>query len=357
MTTKNLFTPLTLGRFTLSNRILMAPLTRCRATADDHIPSDAMVQHYADRASSGLIITECTMITPNSSTFWTEPGVYSPEQLAAWKKVTDAVHAKGGTIFLQIWHGGRAAHPDLNRGADNVAPSAIAIDGDTHGPNGKVPHAVPRPLTLNEISDLVGQFATAAKNAVEVAGFDGVEVHGANGYLIDQFLQDGSNTRDDAYGGSIENRARFLREILTAVSDAIGADRVGVRFSPAGGYNSMTDSDPNAVATYLAQTLNAFNLAYVHIRRGGSNEHLAIYRKHYKGVLIGNQSYTRDEANDAIAAGELDAVAFGAAYVANPDLVARFEKNAPLNQGNPNTYFVQSLEGYNDYPTLEEATA
>ncbi|KDO19027.1 hypothetical protein SPRG_15213 [Saprolegnia parasitica CBS 223.65] len=346
MAAKNLFTPLTLGRFTLPNRIFMAPLTRCRATANDHVPSTAMIQHYADRASSGLIIAEATMITPNSSTFWTEPGVYSPEQLVAWKKVTDA-----------IWHGGRAAHPDLNRGADNVAPSAIAIDGDTHGPNGKVAHAVPRPLTLNEISDLVAQFATAAKNAVEIAGFDGVEVHGANGYLIDQFLKDGSNKRTDAYGGSIENRARFVREILTAVSDAVGADRVGVRFSPANGYNSMHDSDPAALATYLAKTLNDFNLAFIHIRRGDSSEHMEIYRKHYKGVLIGNQSYTRDEANDAIAAGKLDAVAFGAAFVANPDLVARFQKNAPLNEGNPKTYFAQGPEGYNDYPTLEESTA
>ncbi|KDO22798.1 hypothetical protein SPRG_11557 [Saprolegnia parasitica CBS 223.65] len=357
MAAKNLFTPLTLGRFTLPNRIFMAPLTRCHATADDHIPSTPMIQHYADRASSGLIIAEATMITPNSSTFWTEPGVYSPEQLVAWKKITDAVHAKGGTIFLQIWHGGRAAHPDLNRGADNVAPSAIAIDGYTHGPNGKVPYVVPRPLTLNEISDLVAQFATAAKSAVEIAGFDGVEVHGANGYLIDQFLKDSSNTRTDAYGGSIENRARFVREILTAVSDAIGADRVGVRFSPADGYNSMHDSDPVALATYLAKTLNDFNLAFIHIRRGDSNEHLEIYRKHYKGVLVGNQSYTRDEANEAIATGKLDAVAFGAAYVANPDLVARFQKNAPLNEGNPKTYFAQGDEGYNDYPLLEESTA
>ncbi|OQR99106.1 NADH:flavin oxidoreductase [Achlya hypogyna] len=353
--TKNLFTPITVGKLDLKNRIFMAPLTRCRATPGDHVPSELMIQHYADRASAGLIIAEATMIKPLTSTFYSEPGVYSPEQLAAWKKVTDAVHAKGGKIFLQIWHGGRAAHPDLNGGAEVVGASSIAINGFTHGPNGKVPYVVPRELTLNEISDIVTAFATAASNAVNVAGFDGVEVHGANGYLIDQFTKSGSNTRTDSYGGSIENRTRFVREILTAVTDAIGGDRVGVRFSPANGYNDMVDSDPEALATYLATELNAFNLAFVHIRRNTEGvDHTAIYRKHYKGVLVGNQKYSRDEANDAIAAGALDAVAFGTVYVSNPDLVERFEKNAALNEADTKTFFIQGPEGYNTYPTLAE---
>ncbi|OQR82192.1 NADH:flavin oxidoreductases Old Yellow Enzyme family [Achlya hypogyna] len=355
---KNLFTPITLGKHELKNRIFMAPLTRCRATPGDHIPSKQMVQHYADRASAGLIIAEATMIKPLTSAFYSEPGVYSTKQLAAWKHVTDAVHAKGGKIFLQIWHGGRAAHPDMNDGAEAVGASPIAINGFKHGPNGKVPFVVPRALSLNEIADLVAAFATAATNAVNTAGFDGVEVHGANGFLIDQFTKTSSNTRTDAYGGSIENRTRFVREVLAAVTDAIGGDRVGVRLSPADGYNDMVDSDPEALATYLATELNAFGLAYVHIRRHTEGtDHVAIYRKHYKGILVGNQSYSRDEANDAIAADALDAVAFGTVYVSNPDLVERFEKNAPLNAADVTTYFIQGPEGYNTYPTLAELDA
>ncbi|OQR85197.1 hypothetical protein THRCLA_10747, partial [Thraustotheca clavata] len=356
MSSNNLFTPLNVGRLTLNNRIIMPPLTRCRATPDDHIPSELMIQHYADRADAGLLIAECSMITPSTSAFYSEPGVYSKDQLAAWKKITDAVHAKGGKIFCQIWHAGRAAHPDLNRGAETVSASAIAIDGLVHGPNGKVQHVVPRELTVNEISDIVELFATAAKNCVEVAGFDGVELHSANGYLIDQFLKDSSNHRTDNYGGSFENRARFLFEILTAVSDAIGSDHVGTRLSPINTYNSQSDSDPEALAQFLATQLNSFNLAYVHILRHDelgvrTEDYLPVYRKYYHGVLIGNGKYTREEADEAIESGAVDAVAFGKAFVSNPDLVKRFERHAALNEADHSTFFIQSPRGYNDYPT------
>ncbi|OQR80774.1 NADH:flavin oxidoreductase [Thraustotheca clavata] len=359
MSSNNLFTPLNIGRLTLNNRIIMAPLTRCRATPDDHIPSDLMIQHYADRADAGLIITECSMITPLTSAFYSEPGVYSEEQLTEWRKITDAVHAKGGKIYCQIWHAGRAAHPDLNQGAETVSSSAIAIDGLVHGPNGKVQHVVPRELTVNEISDIVELFATAAKNCVEVAGFDGVEIHGANGYLIDQFLKNGTNHRTDNYGGSIENRARFALEVLKAVTDAVGGDRVGIRFSPINGYNSQVDSDPEALAEYLAKEVNAFNLAYVHILRRDltgvlTEDYTGVYRKHFKGVIIGNAQYTREEADEAIANGEVDAVAFGAAYVANADLVTRFKRHAELNTPDYSTFFIPGAKGYNDYPTLDE---
>ncbi|OQS07714.1 NADH:flavin oxidoreductase [Thraustotheca clavata] len=358
MSTKNLFTPLNVGRLTLNNRIIMAPLTRCRSNPEGHIPSELMIQHYADRADAGLIITECSMITPLTSAFYYEPGVYSEAQLSAWKKITDAVHAKGGKIFCQIWHAGRAAHPSLNNGIQSVAASAIAIKGFTHAVGGKVSHAVPRELTVNEISDVVELFATAAKNCVDIAGFDGVEIHAANGFLIDQFLRDGSNQRIDNYGGSIENRARFLNEVLEAVTSAIGGDRVGVRLSPINGYLGQTDSDPAALTEYLAKLVNNFELAYVHVLRRDSTgvvsgDYLPVYRKYYKGILIGNAGYSREEADEAIFDNEIDAVAFGEAYVANPDLVTRFERRAPLNTPNPKTYYTPGPEGYNDYPKMD----
>jgi len=260
-----IFTPLKAGALTLANRMLMAPLTRARADLA-HMPNDLMSEYYEQRATAGLIVTECTMIAPNTSAFVTEPGIYTVEQVEAWRKVTDAVHAKGGQIVMQIWHAGRAAHPLINNGAENLAPSAIAITGDIQTPGGKVAHVKPRALTTEEISSLVLTFASAAKNAI-AAGFDGVEVHGANGYLIDQFLRDSSNQRTDIYGGSIENRARFLFEILTAVSAAIGSERVGLRLSPLNSFNSMIDSDPIGLTKFLATRLNEFNLSYLHLMR------------------------------------------------------------------------------------------
>ncbi|OQR87631.1 hypothetical protein THRCLA_10442 [Thraustotheca clavata] len=357
MSLRNLFAPIKLGAHALKNRIIMAPLTRCRATPDDHIPTDIMIEYYADRADAGLIITECSMITPLTSAFYSEPGVYSEEQLTEWKKVTDAVHAKGGKIFCQIWHAGRAAHPAFNNGAENVSATAIAIDGPLRGGIRKLTHVIPRELTINEIGEIVQLFAKAASNCVNVAGFDGVEIHGANGYLIDQFLKDSSNKRTDNYGGSLMNRTRFLFEVLSAVTNAIGSDRVGVRFSPISGVNSQSDSDPEALATYIATEINTFNLGYVHVIRNDSlgvltDNYLPVYRKYYNGILIGNGKYTKEEADEAISNGNIDAVAFGTPFVANPDLVTRFEINSTLNKPDPSTFFVQGVKGYNDYPKL-----
>ncbi|CAK4270020.1 unnamed protein product [Aphanomyces euteiches] len=352
----NLFTPIQVGSLHLANRIFMAPLTRCRA-GTLHIPNALMKEHYAQRASAGLIIAEATMIAEKASAFIREPGAYNAEQLAGWKEITDAVHAKDGKIFLQIWHGGRAAHPDNNDGARNVAPSAIAIDGEVNTLLGKKRHVVPHALTVNEIATLVDQFEKVAKNAVDVAGFDGVEVHGANGYVIDQFLRTSSNVRTDQYGGSLENRGRFLTEILQAVTEAIGADRVGVRFSPLHSGNSMRDEDPLALSEHVAKIAQRFNLAYVHVLRYDrlhvvEGDIVPIFRKHFHNTLISNVEYTKDEANADIAAGLVDAVAFGVPFIGNPDLVERFRRNAPLNQADVATYYKGDATGYNDYPFL-----
>jgi len=353
-----LFTPLKAGALTLSNRMLMAPLTRARSDLA-HMPNDLMVEYYAQRASAGLIVTECTMIAPNTSAFVTEPGIYSPEQVVAWKKVTDAVHAKGGRIVMQIWHAGRAAHPLLNNGAENVAPSAIAVNGDIQTPSGKVPHAVPHALTSAEINTLVQTFASAAKNAI-AAGFDGVEVHGANGYLIDQFLRDGANQRTDMYGGTMENRARFLFEVLTAVCAAIGSDRVGLRLSPLNSFNSMIDSDPLGLIAFLAERLNDYKLAYLHLMRADffqqqTGDVMPVARAHYQGVLIGNMGYSSDEASVAILDNKLDAVAFGTGFLANPDLPERVRAGADLNVPDQATFYTPGAKGYTDYPMMQAA--
>jgi len=350
-----LFKPLQVGALTLPNRFVLAPLTRTRAGVE-HLPNDLMAEYYAQRASGGLLITECTMVAEGTSAFVAEPGVYSAEQIAGWKKTTDAVHAKGGRIFMQIWHAGRAAHPDINGGVRTVSSSTTAIEGEIHTLNGKVPHAVPHALTVEEIKDIVAAFAQGAKNAI-AAGFDGVEVHGANGYLIDQFLRDGCNQRTDTYGGSLENRARFLFEVLSAVSDAIGSERVGVRLSPLNSYNSMQDSDPVGLITYLADELNSFKLAYLHLMRADffgvqKADVMTVARAHYKGVLIGNMGYTPQEAEQAIKDGKLDAVAFGNSYIANPDLPERVKAGAALNTPDSSTYYTPGAKGYTDYPTM-----
>jgi len=350
-----LFNPLTLGPITLPNRILLAPLTRTRADAG-HMPNALMAEYYAQRASGGLLITECTMVAPHTSAFYAEPGIYSDAQIAAWKDVTSAVHAKGGRIYMQIWHAGRAAHPGLNDGAPTVSSSATAADGEVQTPAGKVPHVVPHALTTEEIAGVVEAYAQGAKNAI-AAGFDGVEVHGANGYLIDQFLRDTPNQRTDSYGGSMENRARFLFEVLTAVTAAIGADRVGLRLSPLNSFNSMKDSDPVGLTAFLAEKLNAFNLAYLHMMRADffqvqKGDVMTVAREKYKGVLIGNMGYTAEEAEAAISAGKLDAVAFGTSFLANPDLPERIKAGAPLNAPDSSTFYTPGAKGYTDYPTL-----
>ncbi len=347
-----LFQPLKLGAITIPNRILMAPLTRCRAGLE-HIPNELMATYYSQRSSAGLIVAEATMIEENNSAFIAEPGIYSKEQINGWRMVTDAVHKKGGHIFLQIWHGGRACHPEMNNGHHTVAPSAIAIEGEVHTLNGKKPHVQPREISDSEIPRYVGLYKQAALNARE-AGFDGVEVHGANGYLIDQFLRDGSNKRKGPYGGDIPNRARFLFEVLNEVTRAIGADRVGLRLSPLNSYNSMKDSDPVALTKYLASELNKYNLAYLHMMRSDffglqSAPIIETTRKAYNGILIGNMGYTPEEAASSIKAEVIQAVAFGHHYVSNPNLVEKIKSGEPLVEPDQSTYYTPGEKGYTDY--------
>lgn len=354
----HLFQPLHAGALKLKNRILMAPLTRIRADAD-HIPTDLMVEHYSQRASAGLIIAEATMAMEGCSAFGTEPGIYSQAQVEAWKKVTEAVHQKGGVIFLQIWHGGRACHPLLNNGREAVAPSAIAITNDeVHTPEGKKPYSVPRALEDDELPGIIEGFRQAALNA-KAAGFDGVEIHGANGYLLDSFLRDGANKRTGPYGGSMENRARLLLEVIDATIGVWGSDRVGLRVSPLNSFNSSSDSDPVGLYTFLSKKLNPLNLAYLHVMRGDvleelEGEVLKPIREAYDGTIVSNMGYTAAEADQAIGEGEIDAVAFGVPYLANPDLPERFAQDAPLNEPNPDTFYAPGAEGYNDYPTLAD---
>lgn len=351
-----LFTPLKLGALTAPNRIFMAPLTRCRADAA-HVPTALMSQYYGQRASAGLVIAEATMAMAGNSSFWMEPGIYSADQVAGWRLTTDAVHTAGGRIFLQLWHGGRACHPLLNNGAQPVAPSPIAITGDeVLTPEGKRPYVMPRELRDEELPGIVDGFKSAAANA-KAAGFDGVEVHGANGYLLDEFLRDGANKRKGPYGGSPENRARLMFEVVEAVSQVWGSDRVGLRISPLNSYNNMIDSDAIGLATWLAKQLNRFGLAYLHLMRGDflqqqSGDVLTPVRENYKGVLIGNMGYAPDEAEQAISDGKLNAVAFGASFLANPDLPARIKARAPLNKPDPAKFYTPGPEGYTDYPML-----
>jgi N-ethylmaleimide reductase len=349
-----LFKALRLGSLIVPNRIFMAPLTRCRA-GDSHIPNDLMAQYYAQRASAGLIIAEATMVTEGNSAFWKEPGIYSQEQIVGWKKVTDSVHASEGRIFLQLWHGGRACHPLLNGGVQPVAPSAIAITNDeVHTPEGKKPYVIPRELSDDELPAIVAGFKKAAENA-KAAGFDGIEIHGANGYLLDEFLRDGANQRSGRYGGSHENRARLLFEVIEAVSSVWTNQRVGLRISPLNSFNSMIDSDPIGLSTWLAEQLNQFNLAYLHVMRGDffqqqTGDILTPIRQNYKGILIANMGYTSEEANQQIAEGKIDAVSFGTSFIANPDLPERMKAGTPLNQPDPATFYTQGAEGYTDYP-------
>jgi N-ethylmaleimide reductase len=352
----DLHSPIRVGAIDAPNRIFMAPLTRCRADAD-HVPTAIMAEHYAQRASAGLIIAEATMVMAGHSSFWMEPGIHSAAQVAGWKTVTDAVHARGGRIFLQLWHGGRACHPLLNDGAQPVAPSAIPITGDTVlTPQGKQPYVVPRELRDDELPGIVAGFRKAAENA-RAAGFDGVEVHGANGYLLDEFLRDGANRRSGPYGGPVEHRARLLCEVVEAVCAVWGSDRVGVRLSPLNSYNSMIDSDPVALTARVAQLLNRFRLAYLHVMRSDffqqqQGDVLTPAREHFEGTLIANMGYSAKEASAAIVSGRVDAVAFGVPFLANPDLPERFRRGAPLNAPDSATFYTPGPKGYTDYPAL-----
>ncbi|MBD2092267.1 alkene reductase [Microcoleus sp. FACHB-1515] len=356
---KNLFTPIDLGAYRLPNRIVMAPLTRNRAAAGN-VPTELNAIYYAQRASAGLLITEASQVAPQGLGYPATPGIHSPEQVAGWKLVTEAVHAKGGRIFLQLWHVGRISHPDLQPdGALPVAPSAIAPQGMASTYEGSKPFVTPRALDRSEIPGIVEQYRRGAKNALE-AGFDGVEVHGANGYLLDQFLRDGSNQRTDDYGGSIENRARLMLEVTEAVVGVWGSNRVGIRLSPSGTFNDMRDSNPEATFGYVVEQLNRFNLAYLHLidpseadaRHGGKAIPTAYFRSIYQGNLIVASDYDLAKGNEAIASGAADLVAYGRLFIANPDLVERFRLNAPLNTPDVNTFYGGDAKGYTDYPAL-----
>ena len=345
----------------------MAPMTRLRAFGS--IPQPLMATYYAQRASAGLIITECTMVSPLSNGYMNCPGIYSQEQVDGWKLVTEAVHARGGLIFLQLWHSGRISHPSLLDGELPVAPSAIAGTGTLHTPIGKVELETPRALETKEIPEIVEQFRQRAQKAM-VAGFDGIELHGAFGYLIDQFLQDGSNQRTDEYGGAVENRARFLLEIVEAVTQVWGGERVGIKLSPSNTFYGMHDSNPPATFSYVIDALNDFNLAYIHLMEPNEvdlaarevlNPVTPIFRPLYKGMIITNGGYDQAKGNAILTSGDADLVSFGKLFLANPDLPKRFATNAPLNEPNPKTFYGRgeqdAEQGYTDYPTLEATLA
>ena len=353
----DLFSPATLGSISLKNRMVMAPLTRNRAS-DGGVPQELNVTYYAQRASAGLIVTEATPISEMAHGYPALPGIYTDAQVAGWKKVTDAVHAKGGKIVLQLWHVGRISHPSLLGGALPVAPSAIKPAGQAFTYQGLVDYVEPRALEANELLGIIADYVHATKCSI-AAGFDGVEIHAANGYLLDQFLRDGSNRRTDNYGGSIENRARLLLEVTKAVVDAAGSDKVGLRISPVNPFNDMKDSNPQALFNYVAQQLNQFNLAYLHVVEGGIHGggkadafDFVQMRKLFKGAYMANLAYDKARGNEAIASGHADAIAYGVPFIANPDLVARYKTNAPLNEADEETFYGGSERGYTDYAFL-----
>jgi len=356
--TDKLLSPTQLGELRLDNHLVMAPLTRARAS-QGHMPNAMMAEHYAQRASAGLIIVEATMISEGHSAFINEPGIYNQQQVEAWREVTDAVHQRGGQIVLQIWHGGRACHPALNGGKTPVAPSALAIDGEVHTPEGKQPYTEPRALQIDELPAIVEDFRQAAERAKQ-AGFDGVEVHAANGYLLDTFLRDGSNQRQDAYGGSLENRARLLFEVLEAVCQVYPSQRVGVRTSPLNSFNDMRDSDPEGQTAWLAEQLNRFDLAYWHLMRGDffqqqQGDVISPARQNYRGKLLVNMGYSPELAEQALQQNLADAVALGVPFIGNPDLVERIKQGAELNSADPETFYSPGAKGYTDYPTLAQS--
>nr|WP_294886163.1 alkene reductase [uncultured Limnobacter sp.] len=355
-----LFQPGKIGGIEVKNRVVMAPLTRCRSDeASGDIPgSDMNIEYYRQRANAGLIISEGTQVSPAGKGYMATPGIYSEAQVQGWKAITEAVHAAGSKIIAQIWHVGRITHPDLTGGLDPIAPSAIKPNMVAYTHNGKVDVPVPHELTAEEIKVVVNEYRQGAANAIK-AGFDGVEIHGANGYLIDQFLRDGANKRTDQYGGSFENRARFALEVVDAVIAEIGADKVGIRLSPVTPFNDLSDSNPQAVFGYLIEQLNHRGIGFIHMIEGstGGDRNVpgfdyAWARKTFKGTYIVNNGYTREMAINALETGWADAVSFGRAYIANPDLVQRLKLNAPLAQGNPQTYYAPGPEGYIDYPSL-----
>ncbi len=357
--TLDLFSPITLGTISLKNRMVMAPLTRSRAPKDSGVPQAINVTYYEQRATAGLIITEATPISPMGHGYPFLPGIYTQSQVAGWKQVVNAVHAKGSKIILQLWHVGRISHPSLlpHNGLP-VAPSAIKPAGQLYTYEGMVDFVAPRALDASELPAIVADYVHATKCAL-AAGFDGVEIHAANGYLLDQFLRDGTNKREDNYGGSIENRARLLMEVTKAVIAVAGSDKVGVRLSPINPFNDIEDSSPQALFNFVATSLNQFNLAYLHVVEGGigdagetgSFDFLAL-RKHFNNAYMANLGYDKARGNAAIASGQADVIAFGVPFIANPDLVERYRTDAPLNAADEASFYGGTEKGYTDYPFL-----
>ena len=359
MTDISLFQPYPLGPLILANRIVMAPLTRNRAGAG-LVPSALAATYYAQRASAGLIITEATQVSAQAQGYQDTPGLYTQDQIDGWREVTDAVHAQGGRIFVQLWHVGRISHVDLLGGAAPVAPSAIRAQTKTFVNNGFADVSEPRALDINELPGIVDDFRQAAANAI-AAGFDGVEIHGANGYLLEQFIKDGANQRTDAYGGSVENRARLLLEVTAAVVEQIGAERTGVRISPVSPAGAISSSNPQAQYDYIVEQLDALGIVYLHVVEGatGGPREVAPFdfddlRRRFTRTYIANNGYDLPLASARLAEGKADLIAFGRAFISNPDLVERLQSGAPLAALNPATLYGGGAEGYIDYPTSAE---
>lgn len=359
MNKNTLLTPFTIGEIELGNRMVMAPMTRNRAGEGD-VPTKLMAEYYQQRAGAGLIITEASQISPQGMGYPATPGIYSKEQVEGWKQVTKVVHAKMGKIFIQLWHVGRISHPDFHNGALPVSSSAIRPAGQAFTYKGLKDFVTPRALETEEIEFIVEDYKNAAKNAKN-AGFDGIEIHAANGYLIDQFLVDKTNHRTDKYGGSVENRARFLFAILEATLQVWDSSKVGIRLSPSGLFNDMGDSDPKSIFNYVIEKLNAYNLSYLHLIEAlmPLDNHPQLikdvadyYGKQYKGVRMVNGGFTKETGNEAIASDKVDLVSFGVPYLANPDLEKRFEQGAELNTAKQETFYGGNEVGYTDYPTL-----
>ncbi|MCY1015655.1 alkene reductase [Pyxidicoccus sp. MSG2] len=355
MSQQPLFTPVSIGSLKLPHRVVMAPMTRNRA-AEGQVPTPLMAEYYAQRASAGLLITEATQFSLQGYGYPNTPGIHTDAQVEGWRRVTDAVHARGGRIYLQIWHVGRISHPVMQPGgALPVAPSAIAAEGTLYTTQGPKDFVTPRALESSELPGIVQGFAEGARRARE-AGFDGVEVHGANGYLLDQFLRDGSNHRTDAYGGTVENRARLLLEATEAVAGAIGAERTGVRLSPMNAFNSMSDSDPARTFGYATGALDKLGLAYLHVMAPVAAPEtprlLPLIRERFRGPLMVNGGYSLQSANAVLNDKLADLVSFGSPYLANPDLPERLQKGAPLNAPDQATFYGGDARGYTDYPAL-----
>ncbi|MDD0971123.1 MULTISPECIES: alkene reductase [Pseudomonas] len=360
MTDKTLFEPYNLGPLKLSNRVVLAPLTRNRA-GKGFIPSEFAATYYSQRASAGLLISEATQISQQGQGYQDTPGIYTEAQIQGWRKVTDAVHAKGGRIFLQLWHVGRVSHIDLQENkASPVAPSAVRAATKTFVNNGFVDVSEPRALELAELPGIINDFRQGAANAIK-AGFDGVEIHGANGYLLDQFIKDSSNLRTDAYGGPIENRARLLLEVANAVADEIGAERTGVRLSPVSPANGVSTQNPQSDFTYIVDQLDALNLIYLHVVEGATGGprdivafDFAALRQRFRNTYIANNGYDLALATSQIGEDKADLIAFGRPFISNPDLVERLKAHAPLSPLNPATLYGGGAAGYIDYPSLTD---